>query len=80
MKKVSYWGKPKHNVSVNLYTLYVGTQKGSRQKWAGECSERVEIDNRLNRYFENNDYVSAKIVCKYKQGQYIEYIKYCKVI
>lgn len=76
MKKVSYWGKPKRDVKVTLYTLYVNTQKGKRQKWAGECAERIEIDNRLKRYFENNDYVSATIVCKYEDGVYNEYVKY----
>lgn len=78
MKKVTYWGKPKNNVKVTCYTLYVSTRKGKIKKWAGECSERIEIDNRLNKYFKNNYYVSATIICKYDNGQYIEYITYTK--
>lgn len=76
MKKVSYWGKPKRDVKVTLYTLYVNTQKGKRQKWAGESAERIEIDNRLKRYCDNNDYVSATIVCKHEDGVYNEYVRY----
>ena len=76
MKKISYWGKPKNNVKITNYILYVNTCKGKKQKWAGECSERIEIDNRLKKYFQNNSYVSATIVCQYIGGQYIEYIKY----
>lgn len=76
MKKVSFWGN--RNQKVIYYILYVSTQKSKRQKWAGECEERIEIDNRINKYIENNDYVSAKIVCVCETGQYIEYIKSVK--
>lgn len=78
MKNVTYFGKPKYDVEVTYYTLYVSTKKGKRQKWAGESEERIEIDNRLKRYFENNNYVSAKIVCRHKNGQYVENIVYIK--
>ena len=76
MIKVTYWGKPKKYVEIKKYTLYVNTCKGKKQKWAGECSERIEIDNRLEKYIKNNEYVSATIVCEYNGGQYNEYIKY----
>lgn len=78
MQKITYWGKPKHSVEITKYILYINTHKGKKQKWAGECSERIEIDNRINKYIENNDYVSATIVCKYINGQYIEYVRYSK--
>ena len=65
-------------VVVTYYVLYVSAQKGKKKKCAGECNERIEIDNRLNRYFENNDYISATVVCKHKDGQYLEYIIYNK--
>lgn len=71
-------GKPNRKIEVTFFTLYVNTQKGKKQKWAGESNERIEIDNRLNRYFENNDYVSATVVCKHKDGQYLEHIIYTK--
>lgn len=76
MKKVTYMGN--REVEVTYYVLYVNTQKGKKQKWAGECDERIEIDNRLKRYFENNDYVSATVVCKHKDGHYLEHIRYTK--
>lgn len=76
MKKITYWGKPKKYVEITKYILYVNTCRGKKQKWAGESFERVEIDNRLKKYFDNNSYVSATIVCQYNGGQYIEYIKY----
>lgn len=70
MKKTIF-GKERPE-KAKLFTLYVSTQKGKRQKWAGECSERIEVDNRLKRYFKDNDYVSAKIVVECTDGQYIE--------
>ena len=73
--KVTYFGKPKRDVEVIYYILYVSVEKGKRSKWAGECSERIEIDNRLKRYFVNNNYVSAKVICKFDGGEYVEYIK-----
>ena len=76
MKKITYWGKPKQPVEITKYTLYINTCKGKKQKWAGECDERIEIDNRLKKYIENNDYVSATIICEHDGGHYIEYLKY----
>ena len=76
MKETTFWGKPKKDVEISYYTLYVSTRKGKRLKWAGECPERIHIDNLIKRYIENNDYVSALIVCKYKGGQFNEYVKY----
>lgn len=78
MKTTTFMGKPKVDVKINLYTLYVSTCKGKRLKWAGECPERIHIDNLLKRYISNNDYVSAMIVCKYDGGCFNEYVKYRK--
>lgn len=80
MIKKTFFGKPKSNVDVILYALYINTEKGKKSKWAGECAERIEIDNRINKYIENNDYVSATIICKYKEKgkncSYNEYVRY----
>ena len=78
MIKVTYWGRPKRPIVIEKYTLYVSTCKGKRQKWAGECNESIEIENRINRYIQNNDYVSAKIVCCYDAGCFVKYVKYTR--